>query len=117
VQLRIDLHLELALVGRIGVLAVLRPADLLGHAFDTGNGHETSRDLFAHPRGLGQGDAGAERGVSDQVILAKIRQEARTEQRQEHHSRDARRRDDGDEHAGTVVQPGDGAQLPTLANF
>ena len=114
-QRRIDLHLELALVGRVGVLAVLRTTDLLGHALDAGNGDEAFRDLLAHPRGLGKRDAGAQRGVRDQVILTKIRKQARAEQRQEHDSRDARCCDDGDEHAGTIVQPGDRAQLAALA--
>ena len=61
-------------------------------------------------------DAGAQRGVRDQVILAKIRQQARAEQRQEHDSGDARSTsDDGDEHARPALQPGDGAQLAALA--
>ena len=46
-ELRIDLHLELALVGRIRILAVLRAADLLGDALDAGDGDEPLGDLDA----------------------------------------------------------------------
>ena len=112
--LGIDLYLEFAFVGRIGVLTVLRAADLLGDAFDAGDGHETLGDLLTDPRSLGERDAGAKRGMGDQVILPKIRQQARAEQRQEHESRNAGRRQNGDEHARPPVKPRDRLPLSTL---
>ena len=80
--LRIDLHLELALVRRIRILAVLGAADLLGDALDARNADQPLGDLLADAGGFGERDAGTQRGVCDQVILAEIGQQARTQQRQ-----------------------------------
>ena len=86
---RIDLNFELALVGRIGILAVLGAADLFRDAFDAGNRDETLGDLLPDARGLRERNAGAQRGVRNQIIFAEVGQQARAEQRQEHDAGEA----------------------------
>ena len=112
---RIDLHLELALVGRIRILAILRAPDLLGDALDAGNRDQPLGDLLTHARGFRERYSGAKRCVGDQIVLAKIRQQPRAEQRQANDARDAGDGEDGDQHARARVQPFDGAQLLPLA--
>src|SRR5207237_892745 len=83
---RLELNLELALVRRIRILAVLRAADLLRHALDAGNRGQACGDPFPDPRSLEQRDPGAERGMRDQVVLAEIRQQPGAEDRQQRES-------------------------------
>ena len=111
---RIDLHLELALVRRVGILAVLGAADLLGDALDAGDGDEPLGDLFADTGGLGQRNPGAQGCVGDQVILAEIGQQPRAEQRQKNDPGDAADEHDRDQRARTLVQPRDGTKLPAF---
>ena len=73
---RIDLHLEFALVGGIRILAVLRAPDLLGDTLDAGDCHEPFGYLLAHAGSLRERYARAQRCVGDQIVFAKIRQQA-----------------------------------------
>ena len=58
--LGVDLHLELALVGRIRILSVLGAADLLGDALDARNRNQSLGNLRADAGGFGQRDSGTQ---------------------------------------------------------
>ncbi len=111
---RIDLHLELALVRRIRILAVLGAADLLGDALDPGNGDEPLGDLLADAGGLRQRYPGAQRCVRNQIVLAEIGQQSRAQQRQEDHPGNAADEHDGDQRARPPVEPCDRGVLAAL---
>jgi hypothetical protein len=114
---RVDLNLELALVRRIGILAVLGAADLLGNTFHAGNGDEAFRDLLTYARGFGERYPRPQRCMGDQVVFAEIGQQTRTEQWQANDSRDAADDQNGDERARPEMKPGDRAQLPALQSL
>ena len=111
----IEPDLELALVRRVGILAVLRAPDLLGDAADAADGREAGGDLPAHARGLLKRDARAQGGVGDQVVLAEVRQEPRTQCRQEHGARGSRHQQGDENPQRACMQAGDGLLLQPLA--
>src|SRR5438309_10362149 len=112
---RLELNLELALVRRIRILAVLRAADLLRHALDAGNRSQACGDPFPDARSLEQRDAGAERGMRDQVVLAKIRQQPGAEDRQQPKARNSAQQNPDQYRRRARLERRDGAALPALA--
>ena len=111
----VELNLELALVRRIGILAVLGAPDLLGDAANAADGRQACGDPPADARGLLQRDARSQGGVGDQIVLAEVRQEPRAQCRQEHRAGGARQQERGENQQRASVQAGDGAVLECLA--
>ncbi len=111
---RIDLHLELALVRGIRILAVLGPPDLLGNALHAGNRHQPSGDSLADASGFGQRYPRPQGRVSNQVILPEIRQQARAEQGQTGNSRNTAGDENRQQHPRSFIQPFYRLQLPAL---
>ena len=79
---RIDLHFKFAFVGGVRILAVLGAADLFGNTLDAGDGRQPCGDAPADARSLSKCNAGPQRCVRNQIVLTKIRQQPRAQERQ-----------------------------------
>ena len=111
----VELNLELTFVRCIRILAVFRAPDLLGHALDAWNRRQPLGNAPAHARRLGERDAGTQRGVRDQVVLTKIGQQPRAEQRQQQHAGGAAQQHRRQHQARARLQPRDRPMLQLLA--
>src|SRR5207248_10823905 len=112
---RLELHLELALVRRIRIPAVRGAALLTSHALEAGDRSQAYGDPFPDARSLEQRDAGAERGMRDQIVLAEIWQQPGAEDGQQRKAGNPAQQHPDQYRRRARLERRDGAALPALA--